>query len=395
MLPLRFASRTNTLQRSFIREVLKYTNVSGMVSLAGGLPDKNLFPIAQLQKQFLAYSQHLDSQLFQYAPSEGLMELREWVANYLQGMGLEATKEDIIIVSGAQQTLSLCSQAFLDEENAVAVEAPSYVGGLNAFKTSQASIYEVAMKENGIDLLALEACFKTYSPSLFYAIPNFQNPSGITYDKQTREGVAKLLEKYNVVLLEDDPYRELRYSGEAITPISAYAPKRSVYTGSFSKILMPGIRLGWIYAKEEIFEKLLILKQSNDLHSNAFLQQVLIDYFKDNDFNAHLEVLREIYSNRLNIMIDSLQTMMPKEITYHVPKGGMFVWLTIPNSIDVHELLEKCIQEKVIFIPGDVFYASDGAKSSLRLSFATSSEADIKKGVKALAKVLIKFINFH
>jgi 2-aminoadipate transaminase len=198
-----------------------------------------------------------------------------------------------------------------------------------------------------------------------------------------------------VVLLEDDPYRELRYSGEAITPISAYAPKRSVYTGSFSKILMPGIRLGWIYAKEEIFEKLLILKQSNDLHSNAFLQQVLIDYFKDNDFNAHLEVLREIYSNRLNIMIDSLQTMMPKEITYHVPKGGMFVWLTIPNSIDVHELLEKCIQEKVIFIPGDVFYASDGAKSSLRLSFATSSEADIKKGVKALAKVLIKFINFH
>ena len=134
MLPLRFASRTNTLQRSFIREVLKYTNVSGMVSLAGGLPDKNLFPIAQLQKQFLAYSQHLDSQLFQYAPSEGLMELREWVANYLQGMGLEATKEDIIIVSGAQQTLSLCSQAFLDEENAVAVEAPSYVGGLNAFK---------------------------------------------------------------------------------------------------------------------------------------------------------------------------------------------------------------------------------------------------------------------
>ena len=382
-----FASRMYNLHNSFLQEIFKSAKAPGTISFAGGLPNPKFFPAQAIAEATTKAMQNQGASLLQYNLTEGLLSLREYVANrYAQQYGLQVSPQEIFITTGSQQGLDLLGKVFLDKGDPIAIESPGYLGAILSFGFYEPEFVSVPLNEDGIDTIALEATLQAQPAKLFYGVPNFQNPSGLSYSAQTRARVGELLDQYNLYFVEDNPYGELRYSGEELPPMRHYNRDKSILLGSFSKIVSPGIRLGWICAPQEVISMITLAKQGADLQSSPFAQGVLYQYLTDNDIDSHIATMCQVYKKQRDLMLAMLDELFPDEITYTKPDGGMFLWLTLPATLSAIDLFHNAVEEGVVFVPGRAFHVDGGGNNTLRLSFSMSDEATIETGMQRLAK---------
>jgi 2-aminoadipate transaminase len=382
-----FSDRISDVPRSFIREILKVAVDPSVISFAGGLPNRELFPVEEIRQAACRVLDTGGRDALQYAGSEGDAGLREYISSrYLEKQGLEVPASSILIISGSQQGLDLLGKIFLNEGDDVIMEEPGYLGAIQAFSVYRARFNPVPVGEEGMDVQCLRKVMPLKKPKLFYSVPNFQNPSGISYPNRNREAVAEILRGTDTLLIEDDPYGDLRYTGHARKSFRHLLPKNTVLLGSFSKTVAPGLRLGWIAAPDHIMEKLIIAKQATDLHTSHFAQKVLFQYLRDHDLDAHIGKITRVYDRQRLAMIRCIREYLPQGIRHTTPEGGMFLWLTLPGGISSLELFHLAIREKVAFVPGDPFYVDGRSSSSLRLNFSCVDEATIEEGMRRLGR---------
>ena len=386
-----FANRITDVPRSFLREILKAATEPGTISFAGGLPSRELFPIEAIRNATNKVLDTAGADALQYANSEGFEGLREWIARrYHKKQGLTINPNHILITSGSQQGLDLIGKTLLNDGDDVIIEEPGYLGAIQAFSLYQANFHPVPLHTNGIDITQFAKALNTHDPKIFYAVPNFQNPSGLTYDETNRQQIADLIRDTRTFLIEDDPYGDLRFMGEPKPSFKTLIPDNTIQLGTFSKTVVPSLRIGWIVAPEYIYEKLLIAKQASDLHTNALGQRIDHQFLLDNDLDAHIKKICQTYSIRRDAMISAIHDHFPNDIQCTEPEGGMFVWVTLPEDISSMTLFEKAIQQSVAFVPGHPFYINAKSTNTLRLNFSCMDVETIEIGVKRLANALNK-----
>lgn len=388
-----YANRTNKLHKSFIREILKVTENPQVISFAGGLPNAKYFPIKEIQRACTKVLEDNGHTALQYSTTEGYLPLRRYIAQrYAKRHGLEIDPDTIIITNGSQQGIDLIGKVFIDKGDPVVLERPGYLGAIQAFGVYEPQFQPISLLDDGIDTVQLAEALRKNRIKLFHMVANFQNPSGITYSKEKRLSIADMFRGYNGILVEDDPYGELRYSGENLPSLRHYLQDNIILLGSFSKIVSPGLRLGWICASPEIIEKLVIVKQASDLHSNYFSQRILYQYLADNDIDEHILKIKQAYGRQKDLMISIMEQHFPAEVEFTRPQGGMFLWASLPKELSSAKLFELAIQEKVAFVPGKPFYVDGGGDNTLRLNFSNSDETRIEEGIKRLAKIIKRFL---
>ncbi|AND83798.1 aminotransferase class I/II-fold pyridoxal phosphate-dependent enzyme [Clostridium tyrobutyricum] len=388
---IKFAERMNKVQKSFIREILKVTENPNIISFAGGLPNPLSFPIKEVEEASIKVLNENGSDVLQYSTTEGYRPLREYIAQrYLKRFGLKVDADEILITNGSQQGLDLLGKIFLNKDDNVLIERPGYLGAIQAFSIFEPVFNSVPVNNDGVDIDLLEKSLAMNSPKLFYTVPNFQNPSGTTYSENNRKAAADILKKYDTILIEDDPYGELRFIGEDLQPIKTYLGDKSVMLGSFSKIVAPAMRLGWICAKGEIMEKLITAKQAADLHTNYYSQRVVHQFLMDNDIEDHIKKIRKLYKGQRDCMVSMIERYFPEGIKSTKPEGGMFLWVTLPEGISSLELFDLAAKENVAFVPGDPFYVNVKGSNTLRLNYTNSDEKSIEEGIKRLARAIGK-----
>ena len=386
-----FADRMENTRKSFIREILKVTQQPEIISFAGGLPNSALFPAEELAAAAAKVMSEDAANVLQYSTTEGYLPLREFIARrYLEKNGLEISPSEILITNGSQQSLDLIAKVFLNKGDNVVIEIPGYLGAIQSFSIFEPEFLEVPLLDDGIDIDILDKTLSESDAKLFYTVPTFQNPSGITYSQEKRVGAARILEKHRVVCVEDNAYGELRFAGEDVPTIRNYL-ENTILMGSFSKIIAPGLRLGWICANSPIMEKLLIAKQAADLHSNYLSQRIICQYLMDNDIDEHILKIKDAYGSRRDYMVDMMARYFPEGISYTKPEGGMFVWVTLPEGVSSMDLFDLAIKENVAFVPGSPFYTTEGAgDNTLRLNFSNSDPDEIEEGIRRLAVCMEK-----
>lgn len=394
-----FAKRTRSVQRSFIREILKVTEEPEIISFAGGLPNPRLFPVEEFRAAASTVLASHGDRALQYSTTEGYPPLRELIAErYRTRKGLSVDASNILVTNGSQQGLDLLGKVFIDPGDPVVLERPSYLGAIQAFALYEPEFRTVELEVGGPSTPQLARALDSRSDGsgrpakLFYAVPNFQNPSGISYARERREEVAGIIRGSRSVMVEDDPYGELRFIGEDLPPVAAGLGEQAVLLGSFSKIVAPGIRIGWICAPQAIMEHLITAKQGSDLHSNYLSQRILYQYLSDNDVDDHIREIRAAYGLQRDAMVQMLERHCPSEVSWTRPEGGMFLWLTLPERIDAMELFERAIKEKVAFVPGAPFYVDGGGSRTLRLNFSNSDVARIEAGIIRLSKAISEML---
>ncbi|MBD3669624.1 MAG: PLP-dependent aminotransferase family protein [Gammaproteobacteria bacterium] len=381
-----FSDRISDVPPSFIREILKVTQDPTVISFAGGLPSAALFPTKAIQAATQKVFETGGNEILQYSTTEGYGPLREYIATrYRDKMGLEVNPDNILITNGSQQGLDLLGKALLNEGDEVIIEAPGYLGAIQAFSIYRARFHAVPMDDAGMQVTPLQSTLATARAKLMYTVPNFQNPSGISYTNARRREVVEAMQDSRTLLIEDDPYGDIRFEGTRPDSFASMMPERTILLGSFSKTVVPSFRLGWIVAPDSILEKLVIAKQASDLHTNYFSQRVLYQYLCDNDLDAHIENIIDKYGRQRDTMLEAIGREFPDGIETTHPDGGMFLWVRLPEGYAARDLLQKAIKDKVVFVPGDPFYVDGLAHNSLRLSFSTVDEATIAEGIKRLA----------
>ncbi|KXU81907.1 PLP-dependent aminotransferase family protein [Aeromonas enteropelogenes] len=389
-----FAQRFEKVEPSFIREILKVAANPEIISFAGGLPNPNLFPVKAIDQACQDVLREQGAAALQYAATEGFAPLRQYIADrYLSRHGMQVNPDNILITSGSQQALDLLGKVLIDEGQDLIIEEPGYLGAIQAFSVYQPAFKSITLGEEGLDLTALDMLLASGSNAkLLYGVPNFQNPSGVSYSRANREALAERLVHHELLMVEDDPYGELRFEGEHLPPIAKLAPNNTVLLGSFSKTVVPAFRLGWMMVPDWLRKKVTIAKQATDLHSNAFSQQVLHRFLCDNSLDAHLEKIKEVYGRQRAAMEAALARHCPPGVSYTRPEGGMFLWLTLPPSVSAMALFDEAIKEKVAFVPGAPFYVRPEIQNTLRLSFSCVDEATIEEGVKRLCRALTRML---
>jgi len=385
---VRLSARMSNVHRSYIREILKVTQNPEIISFAGGLPSPDHFPaevFARAAAEVLADS---GPQALQYSITEGHPPLREFISRrYKEKWGLDIPAEEILITTGSQQGLDLMAKVMLDVGDAVIIERPGYLGAIQAFSLFGANFLTADLGPRGVDLAQLARRLKD-RPKIFYAVPSFQNPSGATYDADTRRQVARLIEQSDTILLEDNPYGELRFKGQDVPPIRAFLDgSHMALMGSFSKIASPGLRIGWITTGPELMHKLVTAKQASDLHTSIFAQSVLYRFLETNDLDAHIAVIKKTYGQRRDLMVDAIGRYFPEEVRHTEPEGGMFLWCELPGGVGAQEVFAKAIERKVAFVPGLPFFV-DGTDNAFRLNFSNSTPERIEEGIKRLGTCL-------
>jgi 2-aminoadipate transaminase len=379
------ARRMSGVQASAIREILKVTERPDVLSFAGGLPAAEAFPAAAIAKAYADVLADDAAAALQYGPTEGYRPLRAWVAERMTRRGLAASADQVLITAGAQQGIDLVGKALIDPGDTVVVESPSYLAALQSFSTCEARFATVPSDEGGMCTDALERVLREERPRLIYLVPNFNNPSGTTLPLQRRLQIARLAAEYQVTVLEDDPYGELRYRGVALPPIAGLVPGAPViHLGSFSKTLAPGLRLGYAVAEESLVRALTIAKQAADLHTATLAQRAVARLFETFDYEAHLRRLRRLYGERLEAMLASLERSLPRGSVWTRPEGGLFVWLRLPRGLDAQVLLADAMRERVAFVPGAPFYPAEPCRETLRLNFSNQPPALIAEGMARL-----------
>lgn len=384
-----FSKRASALQSSAIREILKITELPEVISFAGGLPSPNTFPITQIKHAVdgIMNSDEAFSAL-QYGPTEGYKPLREWVANLLnQRENTQLTTDNVLIVTGSQQALDLIGKALIDEGTKVLVETPTYLGALQTFTQYNPHYVSIASDDQGLDPDQLSDA-DAKAANFLYTIPNFQNPTGRRLSEERRKKLAAKAQANNLLMIEDDPYGELDYQGHRLPSLISFAPENTVYLGSFSKILAPGMRLGYVVGPVEFIRKLVQLKQAADLHTPSYTQHIAYQVIKDGYLNTHIPTIRELYKSRCQFMLAQLEKYMPDTVRWTKPEGGMFIWVELPEHIDSTELLTTAVKNNVAFVPGETFFATNPKKNCLRLAFVTVPEERIEQGIKILADLV-------
>ncbi|HEX4382728.1 MAG TPA: PLP-dependent aminotransferase family protein [Myxococcales bacterium] len=390
---IQLARRMSNVQASAIREILKVTERPDVLSFAGGLPAPELFPVEALAAAHADVFAKNGAAALQYGPTEGHAPLRAWIADRMTARGLPATPEQVLITAGSQQGIDLAGKTLLDPGDLVAVEAPSYLAALQAFSTYEAQFAVVGSDEHGMRVDELELLLRHARVKMIYIVPTFQNPRGTTLSLERRQKLAELAREYNVTVLEDDPYRDLRYRGETLPPIAGLDAKAPViHLGSFSKTLAPGLRLGYAIADERMIRALTIGKQAADLHSGQLSQIATARLLQTFDYDAHLAKLCAVYGERCDAMLAAVERCFPQGTTWTQPEGGLFVWAQLPGEVDAQELLRAAMLEKVAFVPGAPFYPRDPLRSTLRLNFSNRPSELIAQGIARLGNCVERFL---
>ena len=398
----RYAARTKGLTSSAIRDLLKVIQKPGMISFAGGLPAPDVFPVQRFKEACHKVLTEQASNALQYGATEGYEPLRELIANNMARYGIKARVENVLITSGSQQALDLIGKLFINAGDHVLVEAPTYLGALQAFNICGAEYLAVPSDENGLRTDLLEAPLRS-GPKFMYVLPNFQNPAGTTLSEGRRHELVLLADRYGIPIVEDDPYGQLRYEGEHLPPLvvldrenlrrdKGYSIGNVIYLSTFSKTLAPGLRLGWIVAPPEVIGKLAQLKQGADLHTSTFTQFVAYEVARDGFLDSHVKLIRQVYRERRDVMLQALQEFFPPAVTWTHPQGGLFLWVTLPQSLDIQAIFRSALEQNVAFVPGDSFYANDSRDKNecegcrhMRLNFSNATPEQIREGIRRLA----------
>ncbi|WP_272700159.1 aminotransferase-like domain-containing protein [Desulfovibrio sp. Fe33] len=387
-----FARRMGTVHRSFIREILKVTADPEIISFAGGLPNPELFPVPAMDAAAHEVFKNIGASALQYSTTEGDAGLRAIIAQRYLQRGLNVDPDTILVTSGSQQILDISAKVFLDRGDRVVIERPGYLGAIQAFSLFEPEFVTVSLEDDGPNLAELEAAFKE-GAKCFYAVPNFQNPSGVSYSLEKRKGVAALCDRYGVLFVEDDPYGELRFLGEDLPSVFSFCEHKGLLCGSFSKIAAPGFRIGWVVAPDkEVYDKLVIAKQAADLHTSTVSQAIMRRYLETNDINSHVELIRERYGRQRECMVEMIGKYFPEGVTITRPEGGMFLWVTMPDGCSSMKLLDMAVKDKVAFVPGKPFYVDGSGDNTLRLNFSNSDEVRIEEGIKRLGRAIGSFL---
>jgi len=369
---------------SVIREILKVTEKPGIISFAGGLPSPKTFPVDAFAAACAAVLRTDGTAALQYASSEGLPALREWIAGQLPW---DVSPDQVLITTGSQQGLDLVAKVLIDEGSKVLVETPTYLGALQAFTPMEPTIVSVDSDDEGIDVQDLER--KAAGARFLYVLPNFQNPTGRTMSEARRQALVDTARRIGLPIVEDNPYGDLWFHQPPPKPLTARHPEGGIYLGSFSKVLAPGLRLGYVVAPRAIMPKLLQAKQAADLHSPSFNQRMVAEVLKDGFLDRHVPTIRALYKHQCEVMLEALaKEMAGLDVQWNSPDGGMFLWARLPAGLNAIELLPQAVDKGVAFVPGAAFYAADPDPRALRLSFVTASEEQIRIGIKALADAI-------
>ncbi|NHZ37770.1 MULTISPECIES: PLP-dependent aminotransferase family protein [Massilia] len=382
----RFSERASQLQSSFIREILKITQRPEIISFAGGLPSPATFPVEHMKAAFDKVLSENGKVALQYGPTDGYPLLREWIANSLSTATCKILPEQVLMTSGSQQALDLLGKVLIDEGSRVLVETPSYLGALQAFSVYRPEFKSVATDEHGLVPSSIAAVAE--GARLLYALPNFQNPTGRSLSIERRQELVETCARLGLPLIEDDPYGALSYKGEPFPKMLNMNPDGVIYMGSFSKVLTPGIRLGYVVAPLPLVRRLELAKQAADLHTAQLTQMVVYEVVKDGFLDQHIPTIRALYANQCQAMLDAVAEFFPEGVTWTKPEGGMFIWVTLPKHIDAMKLLDQAIAAKVAFVPGAPFYANEPETNTLRLSFVTVPPERIREGVAILGKLI-------
>jgi 2-aminoadipate transaminase len=387
-----FAARMDSVHRSFIREILKVTADPEIISFAGGLPNPRFFPLDEVGRSAGEVIRARGRTALQYSTTEGDPALRSIISARYAKRGIAVDPEQILITTGSQQGLDLVGKIFIDEGDNVLIERPGYLGSIQAFSFFRPVFRTVGLLDEGPDLSELRDVLSSTPVKFFYAVPTFQNPSGRTYSRETRSSVAEILNDTGTLLVEDDPYGELRFSGEDVLPLYAMLGGRSILMGSFSKIAAPGFRVGWVVAPNDIREKLVIAKQAADLHTSTLAQMVLSHYLSENDIDSHIATIRRQYGRQREAMVRAIGEFFPQEVRFTLPDGGMFLWVTLPDGCSSMELFRDAIMCKVAFVPGAPFHVDGTGANTMRLNFSNSDEAQIEEGIRRLGRCIREYL---
>lgn len=394
-----YANRTSLLKSSAIRDLLSVTSRTDIISLAGGLPYTHDFRMEKMVSATTSCMLNQGNEALQYGPSEGHVGLKKQIAAMMAEDGINVDEDDFIITDGSQQALDLLAKVFVDPGDVIMVEAPSYVGALNAFAGYEPKVVGVPLDDDGLRVDEVEVRLKALAaegikPKFLYTIPNFHNPAGVTLSLERRRRLIELAKEYELLVVEDNPYGRLRFEGDDLPSLRAIE-ENVIYVSTFSKLISPGLRLGWIVAPHPILEKVIFAKQSADLCSSSFTQRVVEEFLAANDIDEYVSSLKKTYRSRRDAMLTALTEFFPPEATWTSPQGGFFVWAKLPDFIDTTEMLADAINQKVAYVPGRAFFADGTGSDFMRLSFCYPTEEDIREGIKRLARVVKNQITLY
>jgi 2-aminoadipate transaminase len=389
-----YSKNALNLKRSEIRELLKVTRQPDVISFAGGLPGPETFPVKELEEISCQVLREKGAIALQYGPTEGEMPFREEIAKRMQREKPSIKPENILITAGSQQGLDIISKVFLDPKDIVVLELPSYIGGLQAFSAYRAKMIGVPQDDQGMRMDLLEKVLKKLAkkskkPKFIYVVPDFQNPSGATMSLERRKKLLELAYEHEVPVVEDSPYKDLRYSGESVPAIySLDTQDQVIVLGTFSKILGPGLRLAWLMAPTVWMDRMVVAKQSMDLCSPTYTQLIAVEFMKRELLPKQIEKIRKVYGRKLAVMLEALRRYMPKGVRWSRPEGGLFLWVKLPKNMSANELFPKAIENKVAYVVGSAFHCNGKGQCTMRLNFSFPSEQQIDEGIQRLAKMI-------
>jgi 2-aminoadipate transaminase len=389
-----FADRINTIPESFIREILKVSTRPDMISFAGGLPNPDFFPVAKMAEAAEKVFRNEGKTALQYAPTEGYLPLRDWIAQrQTKKGGVPVYAEDVLMLNGSQQGLDLCGKLLINRNTNILLEEPSYLGAIQAFSAYQPNFHSIKLLEGGPDVNEFTSMTRRVKPNFFYCIPNFQNPTGNCYHGNRRIELIEPQTNSDMWWIEDNPYGEIYFNETIYSDIHSILPRRTIHLGSFSKIISPGLRIGWAIGPKEAIKKMALIKQGTDLHTNNLSQRIVYQFLCDYSIDEHLESIRTFYKKQAVLMVDLIRSFFPEEVIFLQPQGGMFLWLTLPDNISAKTILDKAVENNVLFVPGEYFFLDPGkGKNTLRLNFSNPTEKEMKIGMKILGELISKMI---
>jgi 2-aminoadipate transaminase len=395
-----FAERTKVMKSSAMRDLMALTERDDVISLAGGLPDTSTFPPDSYASLMSTVAASSCARALQYGPTEGLSVVKRCIVPVMEAEGMQADEDDLLVTTGGQQVIDLVCKTLLDPGDVVVCEAPTYPGAVPTFSSYQARVVQVTMDRDGMRTDELEATLDELErgglrPKFIYTVPNFHNPAGVTLSLERRHELVRIASERELLVLEDNPYGLLRYEGDSLPPLRSLDEEFIVYASTFSKILSPGVRLGWTCAPAPVLAKMNLGKQASDLCSSSISQYFVSAYFDSGPWEEYVRSLIEIYRRRRDVMLDALAEQFPREAEWTHPEGGLFIWATLPDYIDTTDLLARSLEEHVAFVPGRAAYVDGRGGSAMRLNFSGVGEDDIREGIRRLGEVVREQVELY
>ncbi len=382
---LQYAQRTQTMTSSIIRDLLKLTQQPDVISFAGGLPAPELFPIREFKEACAYILEHDGARALQYGPTDGYPPLKEFLVEKMQKYGVPAEMENVLITNGSQQALDLIGKVFINRGDVIVTEAPTYLGALQAWNLFGPRYVTVPSDDDGMQVDRLEEVLRREKVKFIYVLPNFHNPAGVTLSEERRYRLVEIAGKYGVPIIEDDPYGELRFEGKDLVPIIVLHKENVIYLSTFSKTLAPGIRIGWVTAPGRVIDRLIMAKQAADLHTSTFVQMVANDICQRGILKRHVQVIRRVYRERRDVMLEAMEEFFPEGVSWTRPQGGMFLWVRLPEKVDAAQLLRVALEEK-----GAAFFPNGGGHNTMRLNFSNASPEMIREGIRRLGRAIAR-----